>query len=143
MSRFDRKSTDAQLVKGLGYDGQVVRLGSVTYTIPKVDADSIDVRFYTVPFWPLYKGLSNRVAVSIDGGREQVFENQFREYDRTWKDQVMRNGAPCRLTFAVDKGRKAHRLTFRALDAGQMLQRVIIDWGGLRPSYLGPAPERK
>ena len=83
------------------------------------------------------------VAVSIDGGREQVFENQFREYDRTWKDQVMRNGAPCRLTFAVDKGRKSHRLTFRALDAGQMLQRVIIDWGGLRPSYLGPAPERK
>ena len=143
LSHFDRKSTDAQLVKGLGYDGQVVRLGSVTYTIPKVDADSIDVRFYTVPFWPLYKGLSNRVAVSIDGGREQVFENQFREYDRTWKDQVMRNGAPCRLTFAVDKGRKAHRLTFRALDAGQMLQRVIIDWGGLRPSYLGPAPERK
>jgi hypothetical protein len=29
------------------------------------------------------------------------------------------------------------------MDAGQMLQRVIIDWGGLQPSYLGPNTNKK
>jgi len=91
-----------------------------------------------VPFWPLYAGKSNRVAVSIDGGVEQVFENQFKEYSRTWKDQVMRNGVSCRMHFAVDKSKHRHTVTFRALDEGQMLQQLIIDFGGLKRAYIGP-----
>jgi hypothetical protein len=138
LDNYAEKSSDARLVKGLGYDWQVMQLGEVSYTIPAVEADAVDVFFYTVPFWPLYAGQSNRVAVSIDGGEPQVFENKFAEYSRTWKDQVMRNGAPCRLHFAIDKTKRQHTVSFRALDAGQMLQRVIIDWGGLQPSYIGP-----
>ena len=115
-----------------------MRLGEVTYRFPKVDQDQVEVFFYTVPFWPLHAGLSNRLAVSVDGGEPQVFENKFKEYDRTWKDQVLRNGAPCRLQFAIDKTRSSHTVTFRALDDGQMLQKAIIDWGGLQSSYLGP-----
>ena len=138
LDNYAEKSSDARLVKGLGYDWQVMQLGEVSYTIPTVEADAVDVFFYTVPFWPLYAGQSNRVAVSIDGGEPQVFENKFAEYSRTWKDQVMRNGAPCRLHFAIDKTKRQHTVSFRALDAGQMLQRVIIDWGGLQPSYIGP-----
>ena len=138
LSRFDSKTADAQLINGLGYDWQVMRLGEVTYRFPKVDQDQVEVFFYTVPFWPLHAGLSNRLAVSVDDGEPQVFENKFKEYDRTWKDQVLRNGAPCRLQFAIDKTRSSHTVTFRALDDGQMLQKAIIDWGGLQSSYLGP-----
>ena len=141
LSRFDRKTTDAQLVKGLGYDWKVMRLGEVTYSFPKVDREQVEVFFYTVPFWPLYAGVSNRIAVSVDGGEPQVFENKFKEYDLTWKNQVLRNGAPCRLQFAIDKTKPSHTVTFHALDDGQMLQKVIINWGGLQPSYLGPAKE--
>ena len=141
LSRFDRKTTDAQLVKGLGYDWKVMRLGEVTYSFPKVDREQVEVFFYTVPFWPLYAGVSNRIAVSVDGGEPQVFENKFKEYDLTWKNQVLRNGAPCRLLFAIDKTKSSHTVTFHALDDGQMLQKVIINWGGLQPSYLGPAKE--
>ena len=141
LSRFDRKTTDAQLVKGLGYDWKVMRLGEVTYSFPKVDREQVEVFFYTVPFWPLYAGVSNRIAVSVDGGEPQVFENKFKEYDLTWKNQVLRNGAPCHLLFAIDKTKSSHTVTFHALDDGQMLQKVIINWGGLQPSYLGPAKE--
>jgi hypothetical protein len=91
-----------------------------------------------VPFWPLYKGKTNRIGVSIDNSPVQVFENKFKEYDRTWKDQVMRNGAVCRLRFAVNKRREMSHLRIWA-DPGQMIQRVILDWGGLKPSYIGPA----
>jgi hypothetical protein len=68
----------------------------------------------------------------------QVFENKFKEYDRTWKDQVMRNGIACRMRFALDKSRNSHRLQLQG-DAGQMVQRIIVDCGGLQPSYIGPA----
>ena len=155
LSRFSNKSYDARLIQGLGYDWQVVQLGSPTdspalggstarveYTLPAPkttkNTDSIDVIIYTVPFWPLYVGKSNRIGASIDGSPVQVFENKFKEYDRTWKDQVMRNGIASRLRFAIDPSKPTFTLTLHGIDPGQMVQRVIIDWGGLQPSYIGP-----
>jgi len=138
LATFIDKSSDAQLVGGLGYDGQVILLGEATYQFPAVTADSIDLVAYTVPIWPLYQGRSNAISISIDGGSPQVFENKFKEYSRSWKDQVMRNGATCRLRFAVDKSKASHTIRFTAEEPGQMLQRAIIDWGGLQPSYIGP-----
>jgi hypothetical protein len=137
LANYTRKSPDAQLISGLGYDWQVMQLGEATYRFSAPKTDKVEVLFYTVPFWPLYAGKSNRVEVSIDGGEPQVFENKFVEYGRTWKDQVMRNGAPCRLCFSI-KPKRQHTITFRAIDAGQMLQRVTIDWGGFKPAYIGP-----
>ena len=100
-------------------------------------SDTVDIIIYAVPFWPLYEGKPNRISVSIDNQPEQVFENKFKEYDRTWKDQVMRNGIMCRLRFAVDQRREVNFLRIQA-DPGQMIQRIMIDWGGLQPSYIGP-----
>jgi hypothetical protein len=116
-----------------------MQLGQATYSFPAVDCDTIEVTVYTVPFWPLYAGKSTAVSIVVDDAQQQVFENKFAEYSRTWKDQVMRNGAVCRLRFAVDKSRTSHSISFTAKDSGQMLQRVIIDWGGLKPSYIGPS----
>ncbi len=138
IANYKKKSTDAKLVKGIGYDWQVMQLGDVAYQLPTIKADSIDIYFYAVPFWPIYQGKSNRIAVSIDSGEPQVFENKFAEYDRTWKDQVMRNGILCHMQFAIDKRKKKHSIEFKALDPQQMIQKVIIDWGGMKPSYLGP-----
>ncbi len=141
--------SNIQMVHGLGYDGVAVQFGpptkepldgvaeSVSYVFEGQEGDAVDVVLYTVPFWPLYKGKTNRVGVSIDDSPVQVFENKFKEYDRTWKDQVMRNGAVCRLHFAIDKTKHRHTLNLKG-DPGQMVQRVIIDWGGLQPSYIGP-----
>ena len=149
LADYDSKSSDTRLVSGLGYDWQVVQLGdacapsaqpaTISYTLPAIDGDTVSVTLYTVPFWPLYAGKSNAVSISIDGGQAQTFENKFQEYSRTWKDQVMRNGAVCRLRFSIDKGKASHVIRFTGLDSGQMLQRVIVDWGGLRPTYVGPA----
>ena len=139
LTKYESKSADAQLVNGLGYDWQVLQLGSVAYRLPQIDSDTITVHLYTVPFWPLYLGKTNAVNVTVDG-TTQVFENRFKEYDRTWKDQVMRNGAACQLRFAIDRSKTSHQIFFAAPEFGQMLQRVIIDWGGLHPCYIGPEP---
>ena len=123
------------VIGGLGYDGRVVQLGkpsaaaateTATYPFVASNCDAVDVVLYTVPFWPLYAGKSNRVGVSIDGSPVQVFENKFHEYSRSWKDQVMRNAAVCRLHFALDASKTRHTLTLHGIDPGQMVQRVVI-----------------
>lgn len=143
LAKFAAKDEGVSIINGLGYDWQVLQLqdGKVDYTLPAISRDSIDVFFYAVPFWPVYKGLSNRIGVSMDGGKIQLFENKFREYGRSWKDQVMRNGIACRLRFSIDSTLSTHTLTFYTIDAGQMVQKVIIDWGGLKASYTGPSPD--
>jgi len=143
------KTEGVRIIKGLGYDGQVLQFGdpskeskdgkheAIEYKF-KAMQDSVDIIIYAVPFWPLYKGKTNRIYVNIDNSPVQIFNNNFKEYDRTWKDQVMRNGISCRLRFAVDKRREINNLRIQG-DSGQMIQRIIIDWGGLQPSYIGPS----
>ena len=152
LQKCKNASDGVRIVHGLGYDGKVVQFGDpskeskdesseeIYYSFYCPNRDSVDVIVYTVPFWPIYKGKQNRVGVCVDDSPVQVFENKFKEYDRTWKDQVMRNGAVCRLRFAINKNHKNHpyHLLRLAGDPGQMIQRVIIDWGGLHPSYIGP-----
>ena len=143
LEHFRHKSDGIQLVKGLGYDWQVVQLnsGEVSYDLPAVNRDTIELTLTTLPFWPLYAGKSNRIGVTIDDNPMQVFENHFKEWGPRWKEQVLRNGAVCRMRFAVDRKRSSHTVTFTCIDAGQMVQRVVIDWGGLQSSYIGPAPQ--
>ncbi len=145
LEHFRYKTDGIKLIRGVGYDWQVVQLnsGEVSYDFPAVDRDTIDVTLTTLPFWPLYAGKSNRLGISVDGSPMQVFENHFKEWGPRWKEQVLRNGAVCHLRFAVDQHQPSHAITFHCMDAGQMLQRVIIDWGGLQPSYLGPNPNKK
>ena len=152
LQKCKNASDGVRIVHGLGYDGKVVQFGDpskeskdesseeIYYSFYCPNRDSVDVIVYTVPFWPIYKGKQNRVGVCVDDSPVQVFENKFKEYDRTWKDQVMRNGAVCRLRFAINKNHKNHPYHLLRLvgDPGQMIQRVIIDWGGLHPSYIGP-----
>ena len=151
LANYNQKSADVKLISGLGYDWQVVQLGDavsnpvtdgssyIEYTFPAVSRDTVSVKLYTVPFWPLFAGRTTQVAISVDGATPQVFDNQFKEYSREWKDQVMRNGALCQLRFPVNKSRPSHTLRISTIEPGQMVQRITIDWGGLHPAYIGPS----
>ena len=48
-----------------------------------------------------------------------------------------------RLRFAVDSSLPSHTIRLRSIDPGQVLQRVIVDWGGLKPSYMGLVPTKE
>ncbi len=154
-NKVERGDCKISLVPGLGYDWQVVQLGDhvssaahavssgeahIDYDLPAIDADSVWVTVYTVPFFPAYKGLATKVGVAMDGGELQVFDNQFKEYSLTWKNQVLRNGAVAHMTFPIDRRKGSHTLSLLCVDSGMMVQKVIVDWGGLKKSYLGPNP---
>lgn len=157
LRNYDKISNDAQqsirLVDGIGYDWHVVQLGSPTdpvadaadlnsarieYTLPEINSDSIEIVLHTVPFFPIFEGRSTAIGVSVDGCTPTVYENKFKEYSQEWKDQVLRNGDEVRLKFNIDKSFKQHTLTFICGDPGMMIQKVIVNWGGLKKSYLGP-----
>ena len=150
---ISRQNHTVRFVEGLGYDWHVVQLGEATepttdatrldgtrveYALPHIEADSVTVTVSTLPFFPIYKGKSNRYGISIDGHTPYVTENLPTEWSEPWKDQVLKNGVEARVTFAIDRTQPSHTLTLTCGDPGTMVQRIIIDWGGLKSSYVGP-----
>lgn len=142
------------LIDGMGYDWKSIQLGEPTdhvadatnvngdrieYTLPKIDQDSISVILYTVPFFPIYSGRSTNIGISIDNMKPEVFCNKFKEYDNSWKDQVVRNGAVSKITFNIDKTKPSHTISFICGDPGMMIEKVVINWGGLKKSYISPS----
>lgn len=149
----NKAGNKARIVNGLGFDWRLLQLGeatgkstdptsknalNVTYDFGKVDTDSVTVTVYALPFFPIYKGMSNRFGVSVDGGEVAVMENLVKEYSNEWKDQVLRNSSIFTAKFPVDSSLPSHSLTLSCGDPGQMIQRIVIDWGGLKKTYVGP-----
>lgn len=156
LADFQVKSSSGhtlRLVKGLGYDWQVLQLGealealtdptspsapSVEYQLPKIDADSVTIHVYSLPFFPIYKGRGTSYGVSVDGAPVQVANNLPKEFSKEWRDHVLQNGVEATFTFPVDRLKEGHTLTFTCGDPGVMIQRIILDWGGLKKTYVGP-----
>lgn len=125
-------------IPGIGYDWVSAEITDLSFPLPQIPADSVSVHIWTLPFWPLHPDCGNAYAVSLDGGGETVCENRFREYGFSWKNQVLCNGTEAVVTLALDPSAERHSLRLRAVDEGQIVQRIIVDWGGLLPSYVGP-----
>lgn len=79
-----------------------------------------------------------RYAVSFDGGKEQIvnFNGHYRGELGQWQaESIIKTSTTHHISEA---GR--HTLRFRVLDPGIVLQKIMVDTGGLKPSWLG-APE--
>jgi hypothetical protein len=96
------------------------------------------VYIYTVPSFPLYKGKSTQFGISVDGQPVFITKNEPKEFSKAWKDQVLRNGAVAVAKFFVEQTAIKHTLTLTCGDPGIIIQRIVIDWGGLKNTYVGP-----
>lgn len=88
------------------------------------------------------KGL--RYAVSINRGKEEIvnFNGQYNDQKIWWSWNAWAiNETTVQQTISSSPTNR-HTLRFRPLDPGIVLQKIMIDLGGLKPSYLG-APESK
>ena len=82
-----------------------------------------------------------RYAVSVDGGPLQVVD--FRTFGRSeeWKQNVLKNRAEKKVPLStLAKG--AHTLRIYSVDPGVVLQKVLVDLGGLKKAY-STVPETK
>lgn len=108
------------------------------YELGKIDADSVEVTVYTLPFFPIYEGRSTRFGVSVDQSEVAIGENLPKEYSPEWKTQVLQNGAVFKAVFPIDPMKEKHTLALICGDPGMIVQRVVVDWGGLKKTYVGP-----
>ena len=83
------------------------------------------------------KGL--RYAITVDGQPEQII-NINEKYDVRKMERWQAKSINQTITKHNFSKKGKHTLRFRVLEPGIVLQKIMIDTGGLKPSYLG-APE--
>ncbi len=126
-----------RLLDGIGTDWKALQMGQPlsTATSGNIDipipattltsrADSIMLCVSVVPMWPVATTLSNRIAVSVDGGKAEVCENRFQEWGREWKIQVLENRKEFVMTLPLDPDRQEHTITLSIIDPGQIVQKI-------------------
>jgi hypothetical protein len=108
------------------------------YQLFMFDSGAVSVRAYLSPslnFSGSPQGL--RYAVSFDDETPQVLNMTADSSLKAWEQSVGDN-----VTIMVSKHPLAkpgaHVLKFWAVDPGVVVQKIVVDAGGVKPSYLGP-----
>ena len=161
--KVENSGVKMQLIPDLGYTDTSVMMGSPVLPVmnPKnSNASNLQYDFYTfhrgvvkvytyvLPTFPLS---SNRdfgfheastsqttYGVSIDDGAIDFPSSSAPEYSQQWLTNVARNAAVNVSTLYIDKPGK-HTLKIITGDPGIVVQKIVIDLGGLNSSYMGPA----
>jgi len=153
-NKVNLRSFEKPLLKGMGTDWVVLPLeGEVSVVIAKRFArkelgyrealcsqrirseelrklkgkDTLKICVSMLPMWPMYEGVGNRFAVSVDGGEKTVFENKIIEWSPEWKLQVLENRKEYYVEVPVDGSKQTHTITLHEIDPGQYVQMVTFE----------------
>jgi hypothetical protein len=107
------------------------------YDVHLFSAGEVKLHAVLSPTLKYQPGNGFRYAVSIDDGPLQEVNVHADGTEDYWRRIVSDGVAKFVTTHKVDRP-GAHTVKFWSLDPGLVLQRLVIDAGGLRPSYLGP-----
>ncbi|HEX2922117.1 MAG TPA: glycosyl hydrolase 115 family protein [Bacteroidales bacterium] len=119
----------------------------VEYDFTTFKSGAINVRTYLSPTQDFKKQGGLRYAISIDNEEPQVIninDGETRpdyEYANWWMKSVGDHIKIKSSKHTIDKPGK-HTLRFWVIDTGIVLQRLVIDFGVVRPSYLGPVESK-
>lgn len=165
-SNFSRKTekqnTGWSIADGLGHSGKSLTsfptmgvkipslqdIESIKTTAPVVEYEfyslttaTPQISIYTLPTHPVNNNYGMRYAISVDDGPLKLVD--FKTVGRTeeWKQNVLRNNAIKTVeTQTINPGK--HTLKVYMIDPGVVLDRFIIDMGGLKKAY-SVIPETK
>ncbi|MFD2163072.1 glycosyl hydrolase 115 family protein [Paradesertivirga mongoliensis] len=108
------------------------------YDVELKSAGTFDVQLHLAPTLNYNDNKGLRYEVSFDGKNPQTvnFNGHYRgELGRWQAEHIIRSSTK----HTIDQPGK-HTLRFRVLEPGIVLQRILINTGGLKPTYLG-APQ--
>lgn len=103
----------------------------------------ITIHSYISPTLNFNDSQGLRFAVSINDEEPEIVNmhaddrGQDWQYPRWWNEAVSNNVRIYKTTHKIDKPGK-HIVKYYMVDPGVALQKLVIDTGGLKPSYLGP-----
>jgi hypothetical protein len=107
------------------------------YPVQLVSAGKVKVQLTLAPTLKFQPGAGLRYAVSIDDEAPQVVNVHADASERFWARAVSDGAVTFTTTHAIARPGQ-HVLRYWPIDAGLVLQKLVIDAGGLKPSYLGP-----
>ncbi|MEN6588262.1 MAG: glycosyl hydrolase 115 family protein [Proteiniphilum sp.] len=107
------------------------------YDIETASAGQLELHILLSPTLNFNQNRGLRYTVSFDGGEETIV-NFNREYDVRQMEQWQASSINETITTHTIKEPGKHTLRFRVLDPGIVLQKILINFGGLKKSYLGP-----
>ena len=151
--KVENEDIKIKVIKGLGYENQCIQLGEavepvqnprrsgeaakVEYDFYTFNAGSVTVYTYALPVFPVNSERGTCFGIMIDNGLLKYASNNAKEYSGEWRENVYRNSTINAVTLNIDKPGK-HTLKLICSDPGMIIQKVVIDMGGMKRSYLGP-----
>ena len=111
-------------------DDIVTKSPRLEYDIYTFTGGEVTIDFNCIPSNPINAKYGLRIAVSVDDGRPIIVSHNRR---RNVIDNLMM------ITANLDMGHEGqHTLKVWMVDPGVVLDKIIVDTGGVRESYLGP-----
>ena len=114
----------------------------VEYDVEFSSTGEFEVQLLLAPTLNFNDNKGLRYEVSFDGNTPQIinFNGHYRgELGRWQAEHIIRSSTKHTIAAAG-----IHKLRFRVLDQGIVLEKILINTGGLQPSYLGaPESDRK
>ncbi len=162
--KHETENVKIAIVDNLGCEGKAVQLGNpiaspcfpsqqdapyVEYDFYCFSEGIVDVYTYVLPTYTLnndrgYAGhertnIETHYGVTIDNTRIIEASTSSFEYAQNWYESILRNCRINKSTLYVPCPGK-HKLRVLCGDTGTILQKVVLDFGGLKRSYMGPLP---
>jgi hypothetical protein len=107
------------------------------YQVYLFDAGTVRVQAIIAPTLNFVPGRGLRFAVSFDEQRPQVIDALAHNSLRDWETSVRDSARTVVSTHTIDQP-GYHTLKVRMVDPGIVLQKLVVDFGGAKASYLGP-----
>ncbi len=113
------------------------------YPMYLFSSGEVKVSAYMSPVQNFNKKQGLRYAISFDDEQPQIVNIHEKndvpdwKYPMWWNQMVGDSIKIAKTTHQIDKSGE-HVLKFWMVDPGIVLQKIVVDTGGLKPSYLGP-----
>ena len=109
----------------------------VEYRVFFFSTGEFEVTGYFAPTWPITPGQGLHYAIGFDDEQPQIVDILAGHDDHDWEVSV-RTGVHVETSTHTITAPGLHTLRIYRVDPAVTIQKIVIDTGGLRPSYLGP-----
>jgi hypothetical protein len=89
------------------------------------------------PSWPMFPGRGLRYAIGFDNEAPQIIDIVKDMSEAAWEESVRTDARKIISKHKISKPGK-HTLKIYMVDPAVTLQKIVVNTGGLMPSYLGP-----
>ncbi len=118
---------------------------ALEYEFSSTSKGDAEVLFYCLPTQPISSEYQVRFSVNVDDQLPIVINENLKaemnEFNPEWQNNVL--SAVSIQTCKINLSRSGkHILKLRMIDPGVVIDKIIINTGGLKPSYFGPDETR-